>query len=724
MLGSDPSPHLLHRRLLPRLRTKVTSTGCVRAAGRKVYSSLSFLTFFSPMPPQSPPTSPSSSPSPPPSDEWLSALDPEGRRYYFNELTGENVWSLPEGVERYVDEEEKVRVVWGGGGGGEDGIEKEGVEGADEEGGGEVVGEGELAQTVPETVAEKAVSTSSSLSSSPPTSSLNFLPPPPRSVLASLLAELSEADAALEPGTGRVARKIREIVEGDEELREEYSEFSSSSCSSISTSTSSTSPTSERASIPSLASTLTSPLTASYTSLPNQFGLLSTWLLDIKHATSTDSHPFSPSSHLADLAGLVAETAGSVIEGSYDEASASRILTERSAREVKFLDNLVADPSSRLLLSSLYSTRQSSPFLTLCLKKMSKRGHHGDVAVHAGTVPEVFDSLFDDLLKDLADADKTDDTSLAPRSRAAVAARPLPENHLRNATPPNSAPPSTLSGSERPPTSSFLPLLTSLDATLSRLTEACTSTPPSFHCSTARLSLLLVHLRSLPTSPELKACEGRVARLLEMVIAGGVERAVEAARDLPSAGRKRAGDFAVFLAVGGEGRKEAERERAEAETVRRCSEGTVDDPARIDALAASSNISSQPPAKGAFRRALLSSLISPSRRLADSVAVDACCSLLGCSPSSKSNLLTACSATLTLTSLFTFTPSLPPLPSLPTTLSQSLTISSLSSPLSAQAALLWAEETVRKEGFAAKGGYAEVAGGVVRLGRAVAGKYR
>ncbi|GMI01017.1 hypothetical protein TrVE_jg6234 [Triparma verrucosa] len=131
-----------------------------------------------------------------PVDEWLAYKNDDGKMYFYNEKTEENVWELPKGVDRYIDMEDERVVVLGAGEQQSVGVEAITTTGARTEMKTET-------ETATETRKRETTTTTPAPSVNPLTAAMEFL---------------EEKDAVLEPNCMKHVAIARENGANQEEL--------------------------------------------------------------------------------------------------------------------------------------------------------------------------------------------------------------------------------------------------------------------------------------------------------------------------------------------------------------------------------------------------------------------------------------------------------------------------------------------------------------------------
>lgn len=283
-------------------------------------------------------------------DEWCAFKHEEsGRIYYCNDAYkgGEAVWELPEGVKKYIDTEDGDREVWleSGRGTDEEGLSGDGFDtvgttfGATDASGAastlraaSVVydGEGGSSEIIRDVakdgviqasrVDDKAVGLQSSAAAA---DSWNFF---------------KKKDAILEPACLSHVKKVREAGVGGDGGNVDDSVIAS--------------------------------LVESYTSLPNECGIMCSWLRDLEGDTVE---------HREGVKKIYEKIIRDTLFEGFSAEKADHIL-QMDKEEVGFLDNILGDKCWRKMLIDLQGEHKDSALLTYCLKKISKRGHHDELA--------------------------------------------------------------------------------------------------------------------------------------------------------------------------------------------------------------------------------------------------------------------------------------------------------------------------------------------------------
>lgn len=144
-------------------------------------------------------------------------------------------------------------------------------------------------------------------------------------------------------------------------------------------------------------------------------GLLTKWLVDISVKTSTDAKPTpnntKPSAMDASKKrNQAAEPIRSLIESvitktakeHYTKEAQQNILNLKAASDRNFLLEMIDNAPWRKLLIDLSATYPNSPLLTYCLKEISKRGYHREIAKRIQNLSDYFDVFHGLLVSELS----------------------------------------------------------------------------------------------------------------------------------------------------------------------------------------------------------------------------------------------------------------------------------------------------------------------------------
>eukprot|EP00520_Triparma_pacifica_P006921 CAMPEP_0118645826 /NCGR_PEP_ID=MMETSP0785-20121206/7718_1 /TAXON_ID=91992 /ORGANISM="Bolidomonas pacifica, Strain CCMP 1866" /LENGTH=445 /DNA_ID=CAMNT_0006537755 /DNA_START=119 /DNA_END=1454 /DNA_ORIENTATION=- len=268
-------------------------------------------------------------------DEWVAFTHEEsGRRYYCNEAYkgGEAVWVLPEGVKKYIDTEKGDEVVWvaklmrgaaveEAANFGDNNGDNNGNDNGDDGNNKGVSGDAMSASTNATTNAITNTDVVEGASN-------------PQDVIKEVERFFNQKDAILEPACLSKLVKYQAAMGGT---------------------------------IPPSA---VSSLVSSYTSIPNECGMICSWLRELEGHTPA---------HEQVVREVYEETVKECIEEGFRAEKADEVL-KMDKKDVGFLDGILGEKCWRRMLINLQGDHKDSALLTYCLKQISKRGHHDELA--------------------------------------------------------------------------------------------------------------------------------------------------------------------------------------------------------------------------------------------------------------------------------------------------------------------------------------------------------
>ena len=113
-------------------------------------------------------------------------------------------------------------------------------------------------------------------------------------------------------------------------------------------------------------------LVSSYTSIPNECGIMCSWLKDLEGESNAAQHE----------EGVKKIYEKTIRDNLFEGFSAEKadLILQMDKQEVGFLNSILGDKCWRRMLIQLQGEHKDSALLTYCLKQISKRGHHEELA--------------------------------------------------------------------------------------------------------------------------------------------------------------------------------------------------------------------------------------------------------------------------------------------------------------------------------------------------------
>jgi hypothetical protein len=136
---------------------------------------------------------------------------------------------------------------------------------------------------------------------------------------------------------------------------------------------------------------------------------LTKWLVDISTNNTSDTSKTASSTNFSKQRNDAADPIRTLIESVitktakeyYTKEAQQNILNLKSASDRNFLQEMMEHSPWRKLLIDLSATFPNSPLLTYCLKEISKRGYHREIAKRIKNQSDYFDVFHGMLLSEL-----------------------------------------------------------------------------------------------------------------------------------------------------------------------------------------------------------------------------------------------------------------------------------------------------------------------------------
>lgn len=137
-------------------------------------------------------------------------------------------------------------------------------------------------------------------------------------------------------------------------------------------------------------------LVSSYTSIPNECGIMCSWLRDLEGEANAAQHE----------EGVKSIYEKTIRDNLFEGFSAEKadLILQMDKQEVGFLNSILGDKCWRRMLIQLQGEHKDSALLTYCLKQISKRGHHEELAGQTDYF-SVFNGMLVSVIKAFLSAD-------------------------------------------------------------------------------------------------------------------------------------------------------------------------------------------------------------------------------------------------------------------------------------------------------------------------------